>query len=95
MFSHRIEGNTIYLAGELDESVARGLRQALAACPAGEVVVDLSGVRFLSSAALSELLLAARRQAGLGGRLRLASPTEEIRRLLELTRFDRLFTIDP
>ena len=54
-------------------------------------VIDLSGVRFISAAALSEFVRAARR-AGYGN-LTLAGANPDIRRVLTIVKIDHIFQI--
>lgn len=56
------------------------------------LVVDLSATDFIDSSGLGALIsgLKAARQAG--GDLRIAAPTEQVRRVLTLTRLDRVLT---
>ncbi|MFG2983855.1 STAS domain-containing protein [Streptomyces sp. NPDC048258] len=91
---------TVRPTGAMDIEHAEELRAALltAFTHAGgptDIVVDLSGLTFCDSAGLNALLRG-RMIAGESGRtLRLAAPTRQIRRLLELTESEHLFRIDP
>lgn len=81
------------LEGKLNMVSAPHLREEVHSCvTAGNirVAIDLSGVDFIDSSGLGALIngLKAARQAG--GDLRIASPTEQVRMVLELTNIDRV-----
>lgn len=61
--------------------------------PRPDVVLDLEGVTLIDSAGLEALLWLADEIADERGRLRLARPTEEILRVLSLTRIERYFDV--
>jgi anti-sigma B factor antagonist len=92
------EANTVFSAsGELDLHVAPELEDRIdAAIEQGAklVVLDLSAVTFIDSMALGVLLGAANQLRTHGGRLRLVVPSGELRRIFEISLFDRVFTID-
>ncbi|MFE2916941.1 STAS domain-containing protein [Kitasatospora indigofera] len=95
-----VVGPVVEAAGELDYESApqlRGvLRGALAVRPApAMLVIDLAGVTFCDSAGLNALLqirLDAERQ---GTVVHLGRPTHIVTRVLEMTRADLLFPLDP
>ena len=93
MFSYRIDGSTLYLEGHLDAHNAHALCDILDKFNSNEVVINLAGVSFLSSATLVEFLTFSRRLASQGGRLVLAAPNAAIRSVFAVTGFDRIFTI--
>ena len=68
--------------------VAAYLRQLVR--PGSRVVLDMSEVTFMDCAGLSEILAAYRRAAEGGGWVRLASVQRGPRRVIELTRTQRL-----
>ena len=75
------------LTGRISLTTAPQLEQALdAAVAAGtrEIVVDLAGVDYVSSAGLKVLARTAERLTALGGRLVLAAPQPPVRVALEL-----------
>lgn len=57
-----------------------------------DLVLDLAGVRFLSSQALGTLVNLQRKAAAAGGKLVLAEVAENIARMFRITRLDSLFT---
>lgn len=80
------DGHTLTLVGELDTHTATRLGARLDAVGDGTpLVLDVSGVTFISSAGLSVILNAQRRLEGSGGSLTLQSPTAAVRRLVELS----------
>ena len=59
-----------------------------------QIVIDLTDVPFLDSAGMAVLVTALKRARAAGGDLRLVWPKHEAaRRILHLTKFDRVFTI--
>ena len=82
--------------GELDIVNAGELADAVgaAAGPAGDVVVDLAGVTFIDSTAIHALIDAQHLLTARGQRLRLATPTRIVTRVLDLSGLARNFTID-
>lgn len=82
------------VAGEVDTFTAPVLEAALTDLLDGAeatLVVDLTGVRFLSSSGLAVLIRAADRSPGNGRRLRLVAATRAVRRPMEITGADQLF----
>ncbi|MFP5370067.1 MAG: anti-sigma factor antagonist, partial [Actinomycetes bacterium] len=78
-------GTVLHVTGEVDTFAAEGLRAALlrlAARPSGVVVVDLSGVTFMSCTPLAVL---AQVKAQLGSRLLLGRTSRIVARLLDVT----------
>lgn len=70
----------------IDEIIGRGARQ---------VAVNLQGVRYLDSTALSVLVTALRTLRARQGRLLLVSDSPRIQRVLDLTGLSKVFTICP
>lgn len=93
------EAVVVRLSGEMDlgrVDEVRALLLEAATRPGGpaDIVVDLGGLTFCDSAGLN-LLLRARLQAVASGRtLRLAAPSAQMLRLLEITGTLPLFPID-
>ncbi|MFF2198812.1 STAS domain-containing protein [Streptomyces sp. NPDC058157] len=90
----------LVLAGHADLDTApaltRALDEAFTGLPAPEtVVVDCAGVGFCSSSGLNALLDARRRAIGAGIAFRLAAPSSQVTRLLEITGTDTVFTVAP
>jgi anti-anti-sigma factor len=73
------------LGGELFDLVEVENRQSL--------LLDFTGVEFLSSAALNKLIILDKKVKANGGRMKLCSLRHEIAEIFALTRLDRLFDI--
>jgi anti-sigma B factor antagonist len=87
---------TLRVAGEIDLHTAPTLREAALAAlrqHGTTLRLDLTDVTFMDSTGI-EVLLATRRRAELeGGSLTLCHLTPAVRRIIEVTGLDRLFTI--
>ena len=86
----------VELSGEADLNDSAALGELIAAQSGdqtGTLVLDLSGLRFMDSAALHAVLVAARSMAGCGGTLALAAPTDAVRRILALSGGDQLVSV--
>lgn len=84
----------VVVAGEIDLRTCPELREALtdaSAVEGSEVVIDLTGVTFIDSSGISELL----RASNAGHRLTLRHPTASVRRLFELAGLDQIAELDP
>ena len=57
-------------------------------------IIDLSHVDYMSSRGLRALTMAKQEGMGAGVSVRLASPTDVLREILAISRYDRLFTVD-
>jgi len=94
--THRAGHAVVTVTGELDLYTAPRLQQELAALirdRAERVVVDLGGVEFCDSTGVNVLLAAHQRLADQGGSLALAAPTSTVRRILQVTGLDTVFTV--
>lgn len=81
----------IVLSGEIDTYTAPTACRVLDAID-GPAVIDLSRVHLLCAAGLSELFHVARRVGN--GTVTLAAPRPHVRRVLDIVRFDLLFSIE-
>lgn len=63
-----------------------------AAAAGAPLIVDLSGLEYMSSRGLRALTIA-RREAGETVAITLAAPNERMREILAISRYDKLFTI--
>lgn len=91
---------TIRPTGEIDIATAPALHLALSealahASAAKPVAVDCSGLTFCDSSALNALLVARRAAQETGTVIRLAAPSPQLQRLLEMTGARPLFPVDP
>ena len=93
----RLDGvDVVAPAGRIDTTTVGALEQrlsALLAAPRPRVVIDLSGVDYISSAGLRVLLVAARRVQQSGGQLALCAMGDAVRQVFQLAGFVPLFTI--
>ena len=76
-------------SGTLDEALGRAVDGG-----ARDLVVDLAGVEYISSAGLRVLLVLAKRLRSLHGRVVLCGLGEPVRQVFELAGFLPLFTIE-
>ena len=90
-------GHAIVTAsGELDLYTAPRLQTALASLlreSVDRVVVDLSGIEFCDSTGMNVLLSAMKRLKEQGGTLELAAPRPAVRRILQVTGLDTVFSV--
>jgi anti-sigma B factor antagonist len=71
----------------LKKKIAEQLRQN------SRIIIDMSQVSFIDSTGLGVLVGALKKAISREGDIRLVSPTEEVRMLMELTRVDRVFLV--
>jgi anti-sigma B factor antagonist len=95
--SHKVgQVAVISLAGRFDAHVVPGVQkwlEGVTASPPAQVVVNLTDVTFMDSAALATLVQGMKRSRQAGGDLRLSNLRQPVRVIFELTRFDRAFDI--
>ncbi len=68
--------------------------ESIAASEAKDLKIDFDNVKFLSSAALSKLVVFEKRLRARGGTLRLSNLRPEVRDVFNLTRLDSVFHIE-
>jgi anti-sigma B factor antagonist len=78
--------NAAELGSAMDKSVDDGKTN---------LVLDLGGVEYMSSAGLREMVRVLKRVKRTGGDLRIANPSERVREVLELAGLDSIFEIFP
>jgi anti-sigma B factor antagonist len=79
---------------DLDLATADAFGRELRALdPTSTVIVDCSSVEFVDSTGLTAMVTARSRQRASGGELRIANPSQQVVRLLELT--DLLSMLEP
>ena len=88
----------VTVAGEIDLYTAPRLHSELAAviasaAPASRVTVDMSGVDFCDSTGMNVLLTSLRQATDRGVRFELAAPRSAVRKILQVTGLDSVFTI--
>jgi anti-anti-sigma factor len=84
------------LTGEADVTTSDRLRDLLEAQIAGKpgkLIIDLTALRFMDSAALHVILIASRSLAGQGGTLALAGPTRVVAAMLRLSQAARMVPV--
>jgi anti-sigma B factor antagonist len=85
------------VAGEIDLYTAPKLHTELMTALSGtaplRLVVDMTGVEFCDSTGMNVLLAAHRRAREDGGELQLASPRPAIRKVLQVTGLESVFTV--
>ncbi len=85
--------------GKIDESTALGFGTDLegavarAAEASIKLVVDCSGIDYMSSRGLRALTLAKRKADGAGVKIILAAPNQIVREILAISRYDKLFGV--
>jgi anti-sigma B factor antagonist len=88
----------VALFGELDlfdtSGVASHLIAAVAAC-GPSIIVDLAGLEFVDSCGLGVLVRVLRWTWECGGDLSLAAPQQQVRRVLEITGLNDVFSVYP
>jgi anti-anti-sigma factor len=83
---------TIPVLPDRDGDCTDNLRLALRNAPAGPLSIDLAGVPYLSSAALTELVRFRKTYAG--DRIVLIHPNALVNRTLNIVGFNKLFAIE-
>lgn len=85
--------------GRIDHLNAEAFGKALAPhldqCHGGgvQLLLDLSGLEYISSAGLRVLMLASKKVAPAGGRIAVAAPQPLVREILGISRFDLVFPV--
>ena len=87
--------------GRVDESsweefgvqLARGIKEA-SSQSRDTLIIDLSGIDYMSSRGLRVLTLAKQQGRADGVSIRLASPNDVMREILAISRYDKLFAVD-
>jgi len=87
----------VAIAGSLDSTTSPEVQKALDALLAGakKVVLDFSGLDYISSAGLRVLLGAAKRLRASGGTLRLFGLNQSVREVFEISGFSAILAVYP
>ena len=91
----------LYPVGRIDHATADGFKAALAphltGCAVGRdrVVLDLSGVEYISSVGLRVLMLASKQAKAQGGVLAVAGLQSVVREIFEISRFNLVLEVFP
>jgi len=87
----------VTISGEIDLYTAPRLHSELNAVLAEgmptRVLIDMSGVEFCDSTGMNVLLSCLRRVRELGGELEIAAPRPAVRKILQVTGLDSVFTL--
>ena len=93
-------GNVLVVAlqGRIDQATAEQLRLALeshlSCCIAGApLILDFSGISYISSVGLRVLMLAARQVTAQQGQMAIAGLQPVVREIFQISRFDMVFKI--
>ncbi len=93
----RGDNTIVTISGEIDLYTAPRLHGELTALIAdgkpARVVVDMSGVEFCDSTGMNVLLSCLRRARERGGELEIAVPQPAVRKILQVTGLDSVFTL--
>lgn len=100
-WSEEAKGGSIVAApkGRIDESTANGFGADLeaaverAADASATLVVDCSGIDYMSSRGLRALTLAKRKADAASVKIVLAAPNDIVREILAISRYDKLFGV--
>lgn len=85
---------TIAISGRFDFNQNEAFRRAYEAHPAGtHFVVDMARVQYVDSSALGMLLLLRKHAGNSKDGVRLLHSSKDVARVLEIARFDQMFTI--
>jgi anti-sigma B factor antagonist len=87
----------VTICGEIDLYTAPRLHSELAGLLAEgmptRVIIDMSGVEFCDSTGMNVLLSCLRRARERGGELEIAAPKPAVRKILQVTGLDSVFTL--
>ncbi len=86
---------TIKVSGRFDFGVHQGFRKAIEQIPATmrTVIVDLQFTEYMDSSALGMLLVLRDKVSNAQQSVRLLNPKPDVRKILEIANFDKLFSL--
>src|SRR5437588_10376311 len=87
---------TVFVTGELDVATAPALESAVVGVldgQDGELCLDFSGLTFIDSTGIRAVMQVHNKVASFGSRMIILSPTAPVRRVLEITGFDRVMDV--
>lgn len=96
-YSSATDTLTIRIAGEFDYDSHQAFKDAymsLPASPKRKYVIDLRQVNYMCSAALGMLLILRERAGNDASRIFLQGANRDVSKILEVSRFEQLFTIN-
>ncbi len=91
-------GSLITVGGDIDLYSSPRLRSVLLeeiGGPGALVAVNLSGVRYMDSSGVATLVEALRSARSSGTELKLVAPSVKVMKVLEMTRLDSVFDVEP
>ena len=93
--SEKQGASVVTFTGEVDLESSPAAREILLKCleSTGRVIVDLSEVTYIDSSGVASLVEALQAAKKNGSRFSLAAVSEPTRRVLELARLDKVFTL--
>ena len=92
--SSQQDGITIYqVNGEINISTSPELKKIFEKDPPKKIVVDLEKVSYIDSSGLATLVEMLKKTKSRGGSLGLASMSDKVKSLFEITKLDKLFSI--
>jgi anti-anti-sigma factor len=98
-FTEKFLDNGVYLLslqGTLDAPNAMTIEEQFTAAlteQGGQVIVELSGVDYMSSYGLRMLLVGAKALHSAGGGLHLAAPNEHVNKVIVVAGYDKMFPV--
>ena len=92
---HRGDTLVVTPVGRVDEATASQFTDRLieAVAGGGRVVIDLASIPYMSSRGLRALTLAHRKGTEAGATIVLARPSETMREILAISRYDQVFGV--
>ena len=92
--SFELEGVWVFqVNGEINISTSPELKKCFEKQPSKKIVVDLERVTYIDSSGLATLVEILKKTKSQGGSLGLASMSDKVKSLFEITKLDKLFSI--
>ena len=99
----QVQGNVkiVKVSGRIDQATASAFQEKLApwldACKAGEasLLLDFTGVEYISSVGLRVLMLAAKQVKSQQGRIAITKLTPVVAEVFQVSRFNLVFSLYP
>ncbi len=85
----------VEVSGEINLSTSGDLKKSFEKLPMKKIVVDLERVSYIDSSGLATLVEMLKKTKSQGGSLGLATMSEKVKSLFEITKLDKLFQIYP
>ena len=91
----KLEGEklTLTVGGRLDTNTSPELEAELALDGVKEIVFDLAGLEYISSAGLRVLMAAQKAMMAAGGKMSVANPNAMVKGVFDMTGLSSVFTI--